>query len=282
MVAAFAGGACEPADSPAAGNAGAPPQRIVTLAPSLAELVHAAGAGDRLVGVSAYSDYPPAVRALPVIGDAFAVDRERLALLDPDLLLAWESGTAAHRVEALRAAGHRVEVIRTRGLADVAEALRRIGALAGSEAQAQVAARDYEARLAELRQQYADADPIRVFYQVSRRPLYTVTGEHYIGELIALCGGVNVFAGLRGLAPTVSEEAVLERDPEVLLAAGEPDSDALDDWQRWPRLAANRYGNRFHLPPSLTGRAGPRLPEAGRALCERLDRARRQRHRDPA
>jgi len=86
------------------------------------------------------------------------------------------------------------------------------------------------------------------------------------------------FAELGGLAPTVSEEAVLERDPEALLAAGEPDSDALDDWQRWPRLAANRYGNRFYLPPSLTGRAGPRLPEAGRALCERLETARR--HRD--
>lgn len=278
MLAALAAVACEPAAGPAAESPDGRPERIVTLAPSLAELVFAAGAGDRLVGVSAYSDYPPAVRELPVIGDAFAVDREQLALLAPDLLLAWESGTPAHRVEALRAAGHRVEVIRTRGLADVPEALRQIGALAGSEAEALAVARDYEAKLAELREQYAGAGPIRVFYQVSRRPLYTVTGEHYIGELIALCGGVNVFAELGGLAPTVSEEAVLERDPEALLAAGEPDSDALDDWQRWPRLAANRYGNRFYLPPSLTGRAGPRLPEAGRALCERLETARR--HRD--
>ncbi|MDH3410224.1 MAG: cobalamin-binding protein, partial [Gammaproteobacteria bacterium] len=91
----------------------------------------AAGAGDTLVGVSAYSDYPDEAKQLPIIGDAFVVDQEQLAVLQPDLLLVWQSGTPEHVVDELRGAGYRVEVIRTRTLADVAAAIRRIGDLTG-------------------------------------------------------------------------------------------------------------------------------------------------------
>ena len=270
--------ACSPAgrEQPAAAPS---PERIVTLAPHLAELVYAAGAGSRLVGVSAYSNHPAEVGRLPVVGDAFAVDQEQLALLAPDLLLAWQSGTPAHVVDELRARGFRVEVLVTRGLADVAAALRRIGELTGDPAPAEAAARRYEQALDELRARRPGVEPLRVFYQVSARPLYTVNGEHYISELIELCGGVNVFAGLGVLAPTVGEEAVLARDPEVLLAAGGDPGDIFRAWLRWPALAANRYGNRFVVDADLAGRASPRLPEAGRQLCARLDDARVRRAR---
>ena len=83
--------------------------RVVTLAPNLAELVYAAQAGDKLVGISAYTDYPPAAAELPIISDAFLVDQEQLALVRPDLLLAWENGTPAHVIDQLRQAGFRVE-----------------------------------------------------------------------------------------------------------------------------------------------------------------------------
>ncbi len=263
-----------PGDSPAAA---ASPQRIVTLAPHLAELVYAAGAGPRLVGVSAYSNYPDAVTLLPVVGDAFAVDQEQLAVLAPDLLLAWQSGTPAHVVDELRARGFRVEVLVTRGLADVAAALRRIGDLTGASGTAETAALRYEGALDELRARAVGAEPLRVFYQVSARPLYTVNGEHYLSELIEICGGQNVFAELAVLAPSVGEEAVLARDPEVLLAAGRDPDATFRAWLRWPALAANRYGNRFVVDADLAGRASPRLPEAGHQICARLDAARARR-----
>ena len=176
--------------------------RIVTLAPQLTELVYAVGAGDRLVGVSDWSDHPPAALELPVVGDAFTVDQERLALLDPDLLLVWESGTPSHTVDELRSAGFTVEVIRTRGLADVAIAMRRIGALTEREDEGVEAAADYSNELASLRDEYGDSDPINVFYQVSKRPLYTINREHSVSELIGICGGINVFDDLTDLAPT--------------------------------------------------------------------------------
>ena len=136
-------------------------KRIATLAPHLGELVFAAGAGDRLVGVSAYSNYPEAARELPVIGDAFAVDQERLALLAPDLLLAWQSGTPAGVVDALRAGGYRVEILRTQTLDDIAAAIERIGDIAGSGRAAQPAADGVRDAVAELKQRYSDRDPVR-------------------------------------------------------------------------------------------------------------------------
>jgi iron complex transport system substrate-binding protein len=248
--------------------------RVVTLAPNLAELVYAAGAGDTLVGVSAYSDYPPAVRTLPQVGDAFLVDREQLTLLEPDLVLAWQSGTPEHVVDELRAAGFRVETIRTRSLEDVATAMRRIGALTGFSDVAAETAVAYSANLQRLRDRHAGDDGIRVFYQVSARPLYTVGGRHYVSELIRLCGGRNVFADLEAPAPAVDVEAVVERDPEVLLASTDAGRDAFDEWRRWPAMAANRYDNRFLMPADEIGRATPRLAAAGKAVCDALDEAR--------
>ena len=251
--------------------------RLVTLAPNLTELVFAAGAGDSLVGVSAYSDYPAAALELPIVGDAFTVDQEQLALLDPDVLLVWESGTPAHVVEQLRHVGFNVEVLRTRSLEDVALALGRIGELTGHEEQAAAEVARYRAALEDLRGRHAGAASLRVFYQVSRRPLFTINGEHYVSELIELCRGENIFADLDELAPTIDVEAIVARDPEVMLASDEAGADAFAEWQRWPNMAVNRYGNHFLVPADEIGRATPRLLQAGEAVCDALAIAREQR-----
>ena len=264
----------EPAATPASTDS--TPQRIVTLAPHLAEMVFDVGAGDRLVGVSAYTDHPEAARALPVIGDAFVVDREQLLLLDPDLLLAWSSGTPEHVVDQLRAAGFTVEQIRSANLEQIGFALRRIGELTGSEQNAQAVAARFDEDVQALREANADREPIRVFYQISQRPLYTVNGQHYISEIIELCGGVNIFEDVGDLAPMVDVEAVIDRDPEVFLAAGDA-SDVFAVWERWPAIAANRYGNQFLVPAGEIGRAGIRLVSAAEVVCEALSTARERR-----
>ena len=253
--------------------------RIVTLAPNLAELVFAVGAGDQLVGVSAWSDYPREVLELPEVGDAFMVDQEQLAFLDPDLLLVWESGTPLHTVDELRKRGYRVEIVRTRGIDDIAAALRRVGELTGRQAQAEAAAGEFTAGLRSLREQYVAQPTIDVFYQVSARPLYTVNREHYVSGLIDICGGRNIFDDLDDLAPAISAEAVVDRDPEVMLASTDAGDDAFALWDRWPTLAAIRQGNQFLLPADEIGRATPRLLIAGNAMCLALSRARANRSR---
>ena len=254
-----------------------PAQRVVTFAPHLAEMVFAVGAGERLVGVSAWSDFPAAVQSLPQVGDAFTVDQEQLSLLQPDLLLVWESGMPAHTVDELRRRGYQVESIRTRSLADIVVAMRRIGELTGHVDSAERAVSEFNATIDALQVQYGDASPISVFFQVSTRPLYTINREHFISEIIEVCGGRNVFADIEGFAPSVDIEAVLDRDPEVMLAGANVGDDAFTEWDRWPQLAANRLGNRFLLPDETIGRPSPRLAQAARSLCDALDNARANR-----
>ena len=251
--------------------------RIVTLAPNLTELVFAAGAGDLLVGVSAYSDYPPAAQDLPIVSDAFTVDHEQLILLKPDLLLAWQSGTPAHVVDELRAAGFNIEAITTRGLDDVPAALEHIGHLTGNDETARVAAHRFRESFGRLARQHAAAAEISVFYQITARPLYTVNRDHFIAEIISLCGGRNIFSDLSKLAPSVSVEAVIDRDPEVLLAASDSGEMPFADWQRWDNLAANRYSNHFIVGSAEIGRATPRLVEAAEQVCSALRTARENR-----
>jgi iron complex transport system substrate-binding protein len=268
--------ACSPEPSAPPENAGSA-QRVVTFAPHLAEIMFEVGAGDQLVGVSAWSDYPRAVLELPEVGDAFTVDQEQLSLLRPDLVLVWASGMPVHTVGDLRQRGYRVESITTRNLADVAAAMRRVGELTGHAEEGESAAASFEAVFDELRQAHADDEPISVFFQISARPLYTINREHFISEIIAVCGGQSIFDELNEFAPPVSVEAVLDRDPEVMLAGANLGEGAFEEWQRWPDMAANRLGNQFLLPDETVGRPSPRLTMAARSVCLALDQARSNR-----
>ncbi len=253
-----------------------PAQRIVTLAPHLTEMVYATGAGDRLVGVVEFSDYPAAARALPRVGDAFRLDEEALAALQPDLILAWASGNPVAMLERLKQLGYRIVALESGSLDSVADQLELIGQLAGSEPVARAAARRYRLRLDDLRKHWAAVDRVSVFYQVSVRPLLTVTRSHVIGQALELCGGKNVFATLPGQVPPVSVEAVLDAAPQAIVTGGfgsgpEP---SLEPWLRWRHLPAVVHHNLFVVPADLLSRPGPRLVDGVEAVCNALEQAR--------
>jgi iron complex transport system substrate-binding protein len=255
----------------------APARRIITLAPHLTELVYAAGAGDSLVGVVAFSDFPPAAARLPRIGDAFRVDYEAVVGLQPDLVLGWGSGTPAASLNRLRQLGVRVVTLEAAVLEDIGDQLLMIGSLAGSERAARAAADAYGNRLQRLRRRQSETRRLRVFYQLSERPLSTVTSKHVIGQAIELCGGVNIFAGLADAVPAVSIEAVLDAAPELILAskygAGDP-SATLASWQDWPNVPAVRLGNLFMVDADLISRPSVRILDGVTELCDTMDRAR--------
>jgi iron complex transport system substrate-binding protein len=251
------------------------PGRIVTLAPHLAEIVFAAGGGDRLVGVTAYTDYPPAAADLPRIGDAFRVDMERLSVLDPDLVLAWADGTPAALVARLRERGYPVVTVRTRSLEDIARAIEGVGERLGTMSEADRAAEAFRSELAAVVSGRDAGRPLRVFYQVAGQPLYTINGGHFISELIRLCGGRNIFDDLDDLAPVVTVESVLTRDPELILAAGS-EAAALDRWRRWDSLSAVRADNLRRLPADTLARPSPRLVRGAADLCDAIEASRRR------
>ncbi|MBS4097141.1 MAG: cobalamin-binding protein [Sulfuricella sp.] len=248
----------------------APARRIVTLAPNLAELAYAAGAGERLVGVSTASDYPPQVKDLPQLGYG-RFDMERLVQLKPDLVLAWESGNSALEVALLARLGIPLYVAEARRPEDIPRHIEAIGRLAGSAAPAQRSAMEFRRTLAELTARYAHASPLTVFLEIWHQPLMTVTDRHLIGGMVRLCGGTNPFGSLAPLLPTLALESVLAADPQVIVTSLPSNA----PWQRYPAMQAVRSGNVKTINPDYLQRATPRTLEGVRQLCELLDEARR-------
>jgi len=253
----------------------APAQRIVALAPHAAELVHAAGAGARLVGVIKGSDFPAAVRSLPVVGDANALDLERIALIAPDLVVTWPWTTPA-QVGWLREHGIAVFEADPRTIDGIPDDVERIGVLAGTRAPAMAAAGALRRRIRELAVP-TKAVPLRVFYQVADAPLFTLGGHHLVSQAIAVCGGRNVFEALTIPAPQVSVEAVLAANPQVIVAGTDDAARPswLDRWARWPALDAARSGALYVVDANLLHRPGPRFIDGVAQLCEALASARR-------
>ncbi len=252
------------------------PERIVTLSPHLAELVFAAGAGDLLVGTVEYSDYPPQALSIARIGDAFRIDSEKLAALGPDLILAWPGGNPQSLIDGLRNDGYQVLELAATGLESVAIQLRRIGELTGHADRAGRAADLYLAKVDRLRVENLQKPPIRVFYQVAQRPLFTIGRKQVISEVVSLCGGINIFADLDSLAPVVSMETVLLRNPQVILSARTGSANPLDIWLDYPAVAAVRLENLYLVDASLLARAGLRLADGAAQVCRLLDQARRK------
>ncbi len=255
-------------------QASAAPLRIVSLAPNLTELVFAAGAGDMLVGTVEFSDFPAAALQIERIGDAWRVDLERLLVLRPDLVLAWPSGTPEDTLERIRALGLEVVLLPTYRLEDVPAALRSIGSLTGRNAQAEQVALEFERQVAELRERYRDRSALSVFIQLDDEPLYTVNGQHVISEIVELCGGRNVFADLAQLAPPVSPEAVLARDPEVILSTDDTIGEPLAQWSSRKGMQAVRAGTVYGLSSDTVARATPRLVDGIESVCTALEDAR--------
>jgi iron complex transport system substrate-binding protein len=261
----------------------APAQRVISLAPHATELVYAAGGGAKLVGTVTYSDYPPAAQAVPRVGDNKALDLERIAALKPDLIVVWRHGNAERQTDALRALHIPLFFSEPKHLDDVATSLRQLGTLLGTAPVADAAAASFSRDIAALRARYAARAPVTMFFQVWDRPLTTLNGAHLFNDVIALCGGRNVFAALKPLAPSVTDEAVLAANPEAIVttSAGATRSDAplpsLARWRAWPALMAVARNNLFAIDGDLLTRPSPRIAQGAAALCEDLDAARARR-----
>lgn len=253
-----------------------PAQRVISLAPHTTELLFAAGAGDRVVAVSAYSDFPPRARTLPRVSGGGGIDVERILALQPDLVVAWQSGNSARQLEQLTRLGLSVFYSEPRSIDGIATNLERLGRLTGSEQTAGRAAAAFRRRVEQLRRRFHGRRPVSVFYQIWERPLMTVNGQHLISAWLRLCGGRNLFAGLHELAPTVSREAVIAADPDAIVAgsySGKGDAWQAP-WRQWPQMKAVRRHHLLTVPAAAMERPTPRAVRAAETLCVKLDQVR--------
>ncbi len=251
---------------------GQPAQRIVALGPHIVENVFSAGAGDKLVGVVEYSDYPGQASSIPRVGNFHSWSLEAIVALQPDLVIVWGSGNGADSVPALERLGFTVFVSELRRLPDIAASIRALSTLAGTEAVGQAEAQRIEQAFEGLRRRYAREQPVPVFYQIWDEPLQTVNGEHMISQVINLCGGRNIFADTALIAPKVNIESVLQRNPAAIVASGmdEARPEWLDRWRAYPALAAVTNDALLFVPPDHLQRPTARLLLGARSLCEQL------------
>ncbi len=255
----------------------APPQKIVVLAPHAMELLHAAGGEQRIVGRCSFCDYPKPAQHTDIVGDNRHMDIERVLRLKPDMVIAWRYGIPQWQLARLQQSGIVVFYSSPSKMEDIPDSIERLGMLLGTEKKAFAFARQWRKELAALKVRHAKQVALRVFWQVSERPLYTLTGQHIVNEAIQVCGGKNVFDDLKTLAPVVSVESVLVRNPQAIIAASVGSCDDVRaQWQRYPVVDAVRNGNVYSISPDLLSRPGPRMLDGVKVLCEVLERARNQ------
>ncbi|MFT4045799.1 MAG: ABC transporter substrate-binding protein [Solimonas sp.] len=250
-------------------------ERIVTLAPHLAELACAVGACEELVGVAAYTDAPPQAAKRPQIGSALAINREAVLALQPTRVLAWQGGTPETAIAQLRGLGLRVEPVAIDDLDAIAPTLATLGAELGHPEQGRAAAAAYARRLAALRAQYRGRPRLRAFYQIETGPVYTVSARSPISAALDLCGADNVFARLPALSAIVSDEAVLAADPQVVVHAADEDARGMQAyWRRLGGVQAADPRRRVAIDANLLTRQSPRVLDGIADLCAGLDRVR--------
>ncbi len=262
--------------APATSGTSAPaPQRAVTLAPHITELVFAAGAGSRIVGTVLSSNHPPQARDIARVGDGLLLNIETLLALRPDVVLAWTPNHVPKAQTAvLSASGVSVQYSQPRVLDDVPAEMLRLGELFGTTATAAPQAESLRRRIAALRERYAARKPVSVFLDLGETPLYTLGDDALFNSVLAVCGGANLYAQSKLAAPMVSPESVLARQPEVVLIAAPEHAGARHTPWKSLKLPAALDGRLHYVAPDALLRPGPRLLDAAEQVCRHLEAAR--------
>ena len=254
-------------------GAPAEPRRIVSLVPSLTETLFLYGAGDRVVGVTKFCVEPEAqVRSLPRVGGTKTPDFEKIAALGPDLVLANAEENERPNIERLEAMGLAVYVTFPRTVRETVTMMRDlIPVLAAGETATRLCDEVEAAFL--LRVSASPPRRVRFFCPIWRRPYMTINRDTFVHDLLALCGGENIFADAPERYPTVSLEEVAARGAEVILLPDEPfpfSKKHLPDFGAHPEIPAVASGRIHFLDGKLVTWHGPRLAEALRTLPELL------------
>jgi iron complex transport system substrate-binding protein len=253
-----------------------PAQRVVAIGPHIVENVFSVGAGNLLVGVIEHSDFPEPALQIPRVGDVQGLSIERITALNPDLILLWRSAYSVDVANKLIELGFTVYLDEPKSLKDLSKSLTDLSLLLGKLKQGTKAIKHYEEKLGELRHRYQQRKTLRVFYQIWSQPLQTINDSHIISDIVELCGGENVFADAKFVAPKVSVESLLKRDPEVIIGTGRgPEPPAwIMAWGKWEAISAVKNKQIYFIHPDLIHRHSVRILQGATNMCEFIDKAR--------
>ena len=246
------------------------PSRVVSMAPSITEILFAIGAEEQLVGVTEYCDYPPEARTKPKIGYSHP-NLESIIRLQPDLVLAPREFLRAEMLSKLEHLKIATFILEARTIEDIPAHIQTIGRLVERPARADEVASEVRRRIAEVRARTEHRSRPRVLYVLNSQPLITAGPGSFIHRLIEMAGGTNIVDHSTSPYPRLNIEEVLKRDPELIVfpVGGSdrvPESEQ-QQWQRWTTLSAVRNGRLHHINADLLNRPGPRIVEGLDALA---------------
>jgi len=245
-------------------------QRIISLAPDITELLFAAGLGDKIVGVMAYSDYPVAAKKIPIVAAFDHIDAEKILSLKPTIIVVPKIRSLEKQLSVLSLP---IIYIELNHLTDIPKNLIKLGNLFGSQNIAFSNAKKFEKNYFALLVKYKNVKKIKVFYQIWSKPLLTITKNNWINDVIELCGGQNIFVNLSGSAPEISFESVVLKQPEVILSSNSK-LDWQNDWRAWTQIPAVKHHHLFTINSDQIERASPRVLVGARQICRILAGAR--------
>ena len=253
-----------------------PAERIISLAPSVTELLFAIGAGSQVIGVIEYSDFPPEAKTLQIVGRFDLLDVEKILELESDLIIGWKSGNPRTSIEQLKRLGLSVYLVELNDLPSISTQMESLSKLAGTTIEAKEAINHFNQTYESLVTQYSNRESVRTFYQVWESPIITTGGRELMNDIIELCSGENIFKAIDQIAPKVSLEAVIIANPEVIIGSGvglmRPEW--LNDWEIWPSVKAVSEEHVYFIPPDLVQRQTPRTLIGTKQMCEHIDKAR--------
>jgi iron complex transport system substrate-binding protein len=247
-------------------------ERIVSLAPNLTEIVYAVGAGDRLVGDTEYCDYPPEAKNVAKIGDTMHPSIERIIALKPQIVLVSTASQLEAFTKQLGEQKIAVYVTNPHTLEEIFWSITTLGNLLGQQERATNVVTDLRGRAAAVEAAMKDVKPVKVFYQVSGEPLYTIGRESYLTDLVRRAGGVSVTADVPGAFPRFSDEAALAAHPEAIIlptggSMGSANSDVAKPLKNSPAVLNNRV---YKINDDHLSRPGPRLVDGLEAMTHAL------------
>lgn len=242
------------------------PQRIITLAPHLTELLFSLGLEKKIIATVEFSDFPAAAKTIPRIGDAFRIDWEKLALLKPDLILAWEGGNPENLINELQRRNYHVVKLSNASLINLPEQIKELGELFNVSTSG--ISQNYSMGLEKLTSMYAKKEPVNVFYQISAQPIYSIGNDHTISEMLLVCGAKNIFSDQAILSSPLSPEAVIAANPDVVLTSNFAYKEVVSSWSK---LGIIKQENILKISGDEVSRASLRMLQGVKNICEALD-----------
>jgi iron complex transport system substrate-binding protein len=242
-----------------------PPKRIIGLAPSLTEILYFLGLGDRVVGVTQFSSFPPEAALKPMVGSYVNLNVERIIDLSPDLVIATRDGNERRDVELLEQAGIVVYVVNPRNVGDLIETIKDVGSLCGVTQRAKAQSHKLASRVDRIVQKTGSLPKPLVFVQIQLKPIMTVNRDTFHHDLIVLSGGRNMTGDEPITYPRISLEEVIRRKPEVILISSMERQGrfekARQEWFKWSSIPAVQTGRVHLIDSDLIDRPSPRLIE---------------------